>query len=245
MKKLVLAGILVLVVAVGVGVYFLLSNLNSLVASAIEKNGSKVTQTTVSVSGVDIQLREGRGSIKGLQVDSPEGFHVGSAFLLGDITVDLDVASVRENPIVLDEVRIRAPEVRVEVKKDGDMNIEELRKRIQAYTGKKPADGEKSTKRIRIKTFVFEKGRVEVDATALGAEKRTLDLPAIRLSNVGGENGVPPDEVAKLILTTYAKKTAAEVASSEINRLIEDKVKGKVEDEIQEKAKGILDKIGN
>ena len=53
MKK-VLITIIVIVVLIVVALVLLFSNLNSLVAKAIEKNGSNVTQTSVTVSGVDI-----------------------------------------------------------------------------------------------------------------------------------------------------------------------------------------------
>lgn len=241
MKKMIIIGTIALGIAIGVGAYYLVSNLSSLVASAIEKHGSDVTQTSVGVSGVKISLREGRGSITDLRIASPEGFKTRNVFALADITIDLDLASVRENPIVIDEIRIRAPVINAEVLKNGNSNIDELRKRVQAYSGAKAESADGVQKKLRIKKFVFEQGRVEVDASALGVGKRTLTLPEIRLDNVGGEKGVPPDQIAKLILTTVAKKTASEIASSEVNRLI----KEQLGESISEKAKGLLGKIGN
>ncbi len=242
MKK-VLIIIAILVVLIAIGAYFLLSNLNSLVAKAIEKHGSSVTQTSVSVSGVEIKLRDGRGSIKGLHIANPKGFQARDAFSLGDITVDIDIKSVREDPIVIDEIRIQAPVVYAEATKSGSTNINELRKRVQAATAGSTGEGAESggpTKRIRIKQFVFEKGSIEVDASALGVEKRTITLPEIRLSDVGGTRGAPPNEIAKIVLTALAEKTASEVAGSEVNRLIEDQLGGS----LQNKAKELLDKIG-
>jgi hypothetical protein len=239
MKKIFGIVVVAVIVVIIIVVVFLLSNLNSLVAKAIEKNGSEVTQTKVGVSGVDISLREGRGSIKGLRVASPDGFRARNAFSLDDITVDIDIKSVREKPVVLDEVRIRAPVVYAELTKTGASNIDELRKRVREHTGgSKEESGE--AVRIRITKFVFEKGRVEVDASALGLEKRTIDLPEIRLNDVGGANGAPPDQIATIILTAVAKKVTAEIAGSELDRLIKDKVGGSITD----KAKGVLDKIG-
>ena len=98
-----------------------------------------------------------------------------------------------------------------------------------------------AAKRIRIKQFVFEKGSVEVDASALGFEKRTITLPEIRLSDVGGSSGAPPGEIARVVLKALAGKAASEVAGSEINRLIEKKLGGSITD----KAKKLLKKIGN
>ena len=79
MKKILIT-ILVIVVLIIAALVLLFSNINSLVAKAIEKNGSNVTQTSVSVSGVDISLREGRGTIKGLRIANPPGFDTRDAF---------------------------------------------------------------------------------------------------------------------------------------------------------------------
>ena len=244
MKKILIIAGVVVIVLIAVAVIFLFSNLNSLVAKAIEKHGSDVTQTNVSVSGVDISFREGRGSIKGLRVASPDGFKARNAFSLDDIIVDIDIKSVREDPVVIDEIRIQAPIVNAEIMKTGASNIDELRKRVEAYTGGTTGEGGESSgdaTRVRIKIFVFEKGRIEVDASVLGLEKRTIVLPEIRLNDVGGTNGAPPDEIARIILTTVAKKVTAEIAGSEVDRLIKDKLGDSITDE----AKSLLEKIGN
>jgi hypothetical protein len=244
-KKVIAGGMAIVAIAIALAAFYLLSNLNSLVAGAIEEHGSDVTDTRVGVSGVDISLREGRGSIKGLTVASPEGFEATDAFSLGDITVDIDLKSVREDPVVIDEIRIRAPVVNAEVTGTGASNIDELRKRVQAYTAGASGDGGgesgRGTKNFRIKLFVFEQGRVEVDASALGVEKRTITLPEIRLSDVGGPSGAAPDELVKVILTTVAKKAMSEIADSEVKRL----VKNQLGDSITDKAKGLFERIGD
>lgn len=241
MKKLLIAGA-VAAVLIAAAVFFLLSNLNSLVAKAIEKAGGDVTQTSVAVSGVDISLRDGRGTIAGLRVASPGGYRERTAFALDDVTVDIDVQSVRREPVVLEEIRVRAPVVRAELTKTGASNVDDLRKRVQAYASRLAGQGgpsRKPAKRMRIERFVFEKGRIELDASALGLEKRTLDLPEIRLTDIGGRDGVPPEEIAKVIVTTVAGKAAAQIAGDEVNRLIKDKLG----DSLGDKAKGLLEKI--
>jgi len=243
MKRAILIGALVVIVLVGFGIYYLASNLNALVAAAIEKHGSEATEPTVSVSGVDIQIREGRGTIAGLRVESPEGFDTAVAFQLDDITLDMDVASVREDPIVIEELRVKAPVIHAEVKKTGGSNIDELRKRVQEHAGDSSGDdGGGTDKKIRIEKLIFEEGRIEVDASALGVEKRTIALPAINLENVGGASGVPPAEIAKVILTTVAKSTASQIASSEVQKLIDEHLGG---ESVTDKAKGLLDKVVN
>ena len=105
-----------------------MSNIDKLIAKGIEKVGSDATQTQVSVSGVDISLKEGRGSIKGLRVESPEGFDARTALSLEDIAIAIDVKSVREDPIVIGEIRIKAPVVYAEITQAGETNINVLKK---------------------------------------------------------------------------------------------------------------------
>ena len=239
MKKVLMA-VIGLIVLIAIALVLLFSNINSLVAKAIEKNGSNVTQTSVSVSGVDISIREGRGTIKGLRVANPHGFDSRDAFSLDDITLDIDVQSLRDDPIVIDEIRIRAPIINAEVTKTGASNIDKIRENVQAYTaGSAGGESGGRTKLIRIKQFVFEEGRVEINVSALGLENRTIDLPEIRLSDVGGMEGAPPDEITKIILSAVAKKVSSEMAGSQLDQLVREKLGGSVTD----KAKGLLDKI--
>jgi uncharacterized protein involved in outer membrane biogenesis len=246
MKK-VLIIVSVVIVLIIVGVFMLLSNLNSLVAKAIEKNGTDATQTSVTVSGVELKLREGRGSIDGLKVASPEGFKSSDAFSLQDITIGIDVESLRSEPIVITEILIQAPVINAEILKNGASNIDELLKRVKAYAGSSAGgtaeesdQSPEQAKKIRIDQFVFEKGIINIDASELGLEKRTIELPEIRLSNIGGDEGATPDEITKIILEAVTEKVTSEIAGSELRGLIEDKLGGSLKDE----AKGLLDKIG-
>ena len=248
MKKLLLGAVAILVIAGIGGVFFLLSNLNSIVAQVIEKQGSDVVATDVAVSGVDISLRDGRGTIAGLSIASPDGFAVRHAFTLGEITVDIDLNSLREEPIVIDEIRVQGPVVNAEFLKAGSSNISELQKNVQQYAasidgGGGGEGGQKSEdqKRIRIKRFVFEEGRIEVDAEALGLEKRSLNLPAISLDDIGGAEGARPDAIAMAVLDALTRKASTEIAKAEIKQKVQDLVT----DEVKEKAQGLLDKIGN
>ncbi len=238
MKK-VLVAIIIIVVLIVIALVLLCSRLDSLVAHAIEKSGSEVTQTSVRVSGVDLSIREGRGTIRGLTIASPEGFDARDAFSLDEITLDIDVESMREEPIVIDEIRIKAPVINAEITKTGASNIEKIRENVMAYSAGGGEQSESSEVLMRIELFVFEEGRIEVDASELGLENQTIELPEIRLSDVGGAGGAPPEEIAKIILTTVAKQVGSEMAGSQIDRMIKEKLGGSITD----KAKGLLDKI--
>jgi hypothetical protein len=240
MKRILVIGAVIVLIAIVATLLIVGGNLNSLIAATIEKSGREVTGTSVSVSGVEVSLREARGSIDGLSVASPDGFDAREAFVLGNITLALDLKSLREEPIVIEELRIQAPVVNAKFLKDGKSNIDELRKRVQAHSGSGGDGRAKAQKRLRIERFVFEAGKIEVDASALGLEARTVALPAIQLSDIGGREGATPDQIAKIILVAATKQATSAIARSEVSRLIEEKLGGSLTD----KAKGLLEKLG-
>ncbi len=241
MKKLIIV-LAVIAAIVVVALIVAISNIDKLIATGIEKLGSEATQTQVSVSGVDISLKEGRGSIKGLRVESPEGFDARTALSLEDVTVAIDVKSVREDPIVIDEIRIKAPVVYAEITQAGETNINVLKKRVESYSPKVTVGGGDSGeagKKLRIMKFIFEEGRIEVDPSDLGLEKKTLALPEIRLDDIGGATGARPEEIAREIMTAVARQTSSAIADSGIDGLIKEKLGESVVD----KAKGVIEKV--
>ena len=94
MKKtlLIVAGLIIAVIAGGV--YYVLTNLDSLVKEAIEKYGSQATHTAVRVQGVNIQLKQASAAISGLTVANPKGFSSANAFSLGKIATSIDIKNV-------------------------------------------------------------------------------------------------------------------------------------------------------
>ena len=252
MKKFWLLAVAVLILAGIGGTCFLLSNLDALVARVIEEQGSEVVGTAVAVSGVEIALREGRGTIAGLSIASPDGYRARHAFTLGEITLDIGLDSVTEDPLVVEEIRVRAPVVRAEFLADGSSNIRDLQQNVQGYAARFAGDGDgggdgndggdttADMKRLRIERFVFEEGRVAVDAAALGLEPRELALPAIRLDGIGGAGGARPDALAQAVLRALTDQAVA-AARAEVER----QVKGAVEDEATKQATGLLDRITN
>lgn len=243
MKKIWLGIAAILVLAVIGGAFYVLTNLDSIVARIIEDEGGKVAGTDVSVSGVDISLREGSSTIAGLNIASPDGYGVDQAFSLDEITVVIDLGSLRDDPIVIEEVRVQAPEVRAEILANGSSNILDLQKNARQFAdarnggaGQKDAD----RKHIRIKRLVFEKGRIELDATALGLEARSVDLPAIQLDDIGGAEGARPDAIAQAVLGALTRQASAEIAKTGV----QDKVRDLVKDQAKDKASDLLDKIG-
>ncbi len=228
-------------VIVGIAV-FLYNSIDSIVESAIEKHGSRVLGTRVSVGSVDISLKSGRGTIRNVSVENPEGFSSGDMFKLDEITVDIDVKSLNRDPITIDEVTISAPAVRVEMNEQAQTNVGAVKSAADKYQSASVPQERKQDggfeKRFVIEKFVFEEGVVDLDATAVGIEKVDLGLPPVRLTNVGGPNGDTPDGIGKTVSRAFLD-AVSDVVTNEAKRRAMEKAK----EELKDTAKKALEKL--
>ena len=248
LKQIVLGIAAVVVIGVGYGAYYLLSNLDSIVKSAIEQYGSEITGTRVRVGSVKIALTEGRGTIRGLRVGNPSGFSSNDAFSLGEITLDLDPGSITKSPIVVETLTIAAPQVRYEMAANAKSNFDAILANIKKYQGSsggQPAAEESGGEPLKLKVqkFTFQDGEVDIDVTALaGAGKATsVMLPALTMKNLGGKSGAPPADIGAEVMRKYSEKIVAAVAKQQLQsragKLLED------QGEVGSAAKKLLDSV--
>ena len=242
-KTKIVVGIAVALVICVVGLILLLrSNLDALVEKAIEHYGSEVAGTQVSVDSVDLSLGDGKGTIRGLKVASPPGCSSSSAFELDEITFVLDLGTIAGNPILLNDLLVLAPKVNYERNGEGKGNLDVILENLKgdgngsSSEGPQEPDGE--GKRLRIDRFVFEDGRMKFTSPELN-EPFEEDLPAVRLSNVGGENGGTPRQIGAQVMGEFAR-SASHIAAK---RGAEELIRRKLGEDAAEKARGILDKV--
>ena len=254
MKRILLGIALVLAIAVGGALYYLLSTLDSLVKSAIETYGSEMTGTAVRVDSVRIELAAGKGTIRGLTIANPAGFSTAHAFTLGEITLDIDPRSVTGDPVVIDEIAIRAPQVTYEMNAMAQSNLVVINNNLSAYSvgaGSSDAAASDGAAEIHlsIKRFVFEKGQVAAHTSAVGGKDGSLSLPPLRMNDLGGKQGLTGAELGKKVLSAYTTQVVKTVGSSQIGRLLDDKLGDKLESalgkEDAEAAKNLLKKVFN
>lgn len=223
MKK-ILIGLGVLVVIAAVGVYIFLGSLNDIVRAAVEKVGSEMTQTNVSLNEVDIELTSGKGALRGFSVTNPDGFSDDDAFKFDEVSVVLDIATIRSDPIVIKEVIIQGPAVVYEFGDNGGSNLDQLNKNVQSKAGadKKSSDGDKKGPNIVIENLYLRDGTVSVLAPLLN-EKMSIPLPAIHLKDIGkdGGKGATPEEIADKVMAAVLKgaKGAVSAANIDVSKL--------------------------
>lgn len=197
MKRILWPLVAIAAIAALGGVLWLGSSLNGIVKAGVERHGPKVTGTDVKLAGAEIQLREGRGTLRGLRVRNPDGFSREDAVSFGEITLDIDTGSLTKEPLVIETIRIAGPSLLLEMSKDG-VNLRVLQQHVEQYAPQQAA-GDRLP-RIAVRSLTVEGGTLRLDARAVGGEISERKLPALTLTDVGGTKGVPADALGQEVL---------------------------------------------
>ena len=252
-------GASVLVVIIIAAVIYVLSSLDAIVAGAIQKYGSQVTQTPVRVSSVSIDLASGVGTIEQLTVGNPQGFTAADILTLDGISTKLDVASAKNDPIVIEEINVSTPAVFYEINKHGASNIKALQKNIEQSTGgggggASAESQESGGPRVVIQKLVIDGGRINARVAAMDDKRLSTDLPRIQMNNIGEKSGgATGAEVAEQVIRAIIAAVGPAVANlglekyvgkslDEARTLLDDKVDQELGAKAKEGLKKLLDK---
>ncbi len=247
-RNIVLVAMALVAVLVAAALYYLSSNLDPLVKSAIESYGSRITGTRVEVASVSISPRSGEGTIRGLKVANPAGFSEGTALEMEQLTMAIDIASLGGEPVIIKQVLVSGPKVNLEADAEGNTNIEAIGKHAKSASGRQSAEPEADAtprdtpaKRMRIDQFTFQQGTVSADLAALGAERYEAKLPAIQLENLGGAAGGTPTEIAKEVTTALSHAVSKVAAKEGAGAFIDRHLEGAPAKAAKDLIKGIID----
>jgi len=157
-----------------------------LVKKAVETYGPEALGAEVKVEEVDISLFRGVAKVRGLVVGNPEGFSEPHALEMEDFRLNLKLASLRSDTIVIEDILIRKPVVTYE-KSKGTNNLERLQENAMAWGEKlikdKEKDPNKEPKKVIIKRLRIQEGTVRVKLPHLPAVP--IALPDIERTNIG------------------------------------------------------------
>lgn len=201
MFKKIAITLLVLIVAVGAGVYYAFSNMDAIVQRAIERYGTAATQTDVRLDGVKLALAAGEAELSGLSIDNPKPFNTSvKAFQLGLIKVKLDTQSLRgAGPIIIREITIDKPQVNYEITNTGDSNLRAIQRNAEQYvknlggnkagSNPEPAKGNDGSRKVIINDLYVRNGQVGVSAQLVDSKGFSGELPDIHLTGIGKKSG--------------------------------------------------------
>ena len=224
-KVLVVLGGVVLVL--GVFIWQVVANLDSIVAGVVEDVGSDVLKTEVRVSGMAIRLKEGKVGIAGLSVANPEGYSSAKLFDMEGIDVELDLGSLSEDVLVIESILIHNPQISFEADADGGSNMQTLMDNMDSGPDDTDDVAVGEEKKIIINRFEISGGDVNAITPLEPGEVTHIALPGIKMSDIGRrKGGVTPEVAAERITRELVKEIISAATKASIMNAIEKKTKG-------------------
>jgi hypothetical protein len=202
--KIVLVASLAFAVVLIVAVVVVGSNLNKIVKQVIVSSGSEMLATPVGLGEVRLSLREGSGGLFGMTIANPAGFSEANAFELDEVSLDLEVATVTSDEIVIKRVVIDGARILLE-EKGGATNLKTLSDRLDIQKSEKPAEKEAAPKLV-INELRFTNAQVRIISEKLGRETSAM-IPDIVLNDVGRKGaGLTAAEVGVEVMRPLMRK---------------------------------------
>jgi len=232
------------IVAVAVMIFVGISKIDDMVVVAVERVGTNITGTTVTLDEAEISLRSGEGALRGLHIANPAGFSDREAFNLEEISFRVNIESLRGEVFRIDEIHVIGPVALVELNEEGKSNFDVIQSKMNRHRdSQKDSEGSEyvEPKRMQVGLFHTEEGSVETDATALGAGSSKVELPVIRLEELGGEEGFTGEELGSAILEALGDQVLQTALEEELKRLVAENLKGEAGNAI----KGFIDRFRN
>jgi hypothetical protein len=156
------------------------------------------------------------------------------------LRLEIDLQSLGEQPLVLDELMIDSPVVHLEVNQRGRSNLREILDNASRNTRQADAKAEtaESGEPMRIairKLLIKEVSFTESNPLEEGAPRKGT-LPAVQRTDVGGSRGATPGEIGKIVIRELGGKVVRQAATKA--------AKEALKDVIEEGASDLLEDIG-
>ena len=160
-----------------IGIVKLTLSIDGMVKSGIEKNGSEMLNTEVSVADVDLSLLDGSGSIEGFEVNNPEKYNSENAIRIKKATIRVDLASLFSDQVIIKDLRIYAPELTFE-QEGMTANLKELNDQLDT------SGDEDSDKMLVIEHLIVDKGKVTVSTDIDRERMASAEIDRFELNNI-------------------------------------------------------------
>jgi hypothetical protein len=216
------AGLAIVLAFLGAGLWWLYTSLDFVVKTTIERFAPEIVGAAVTVRGVSLSPRDGRGMLHGIEVGNPPGYGSPRALRAGTVAVGVDPATLAADVVAIRDILVDAPEITYELK-GGTSNLEEIQRNIEAYVkrsgggaGGKGGDGaRKPGRRYVVGRVTIRGARVTMTNPALKGGDVTFDLPDVDVRDIGRrQGGVTAAEAARVVTAALVSRIAQKILTS-------------------------------
>lgn len=245
--KVLFGVIVVFVIVVIIAGSFVANNINGIVQTVVEDIGSETLKTKVTLSKADISLMNSRVLLSGLSIDNPDGFSDAKLFHMDNVVVDVDLMSLLDNTIFVEQLLIDGAKITVE-QKGASTNVQKILDNIDrsedlpTTTEESASSASLDNLLVKVKSFQFVGSSATLVTEQWG--EQDLQLAEIKIKDIGGNNGVPIDELVGAIMKPIIKKVKL-AAERRLKEIFKEKAQEKLQektDELKGKATEKLNK---
>lgn len=203
--------VFVLAAVTGLGWFWLSRNMDTLVKEAIQSYGSSITQAPVRVGGVKLSPKDGRGSISQLVVGSPPGFKATHTLKVNQIDLEMDMATVTQDVVVIRHIAIVAPDVVYE-KGVQSTNFDAISNNIAKTIGTSTGSDNTKARKFIVEKLIIQNAKAQASAPFLEGKTVAVTLPDITLINLGrAKGGITPGELAQEVTSALKSRLVASI----------------------------------
>ncbi|MGF1572015.1 MAG: hypothetical protein ACFCU1_02995 [Sumerlaeia bacterium] len=212
MKKilLILSVLVVLIVAaLGVGIYYVYLNKDELVRRGTEQGLSFVLEVDATVGAAKLDLGKGSLQFDGIVIPNPSGYKSSHAMKFAKVLVEVDKDTLFQGDVkVVNLIELIGSDFNLE-QSGGSSNFQDLLASASRFsTGEEapPAEDEPAGAKMRI-------NKVIIDGTVVGVllplinQPLAVEIPKIEMNDIGNDKEpVSPAEAAQEIIATILAK---------------------------------------
>ena len=193
-----------LIVAAGI---FLYLNFGNLAKNTAEKIASNALGVKVTISSLNVSLKEKRVTINGVKIANPPKFKNRHIITANNIIIGLNTAS--RELIDFKDIRVNGTVVNLEVTERGT-NLSALKKLIEQKKQKQSAGSEQV--RVIVRNMMINESTINPSVTLLNTDIGSIKLPSVRVSGIGQrDNGVLAEDAVRQIMVKYLKSAENQI----------------------------------
>ena len=241
MKK-ILAVVLVLIIAVFAWFKFS-GQPEKLILEELERQGQRAFGTEVTVSDLDLDIKQGTASIREISVANPSGFTQENALTLSEIHAQFDYKNFSISEIIISDPHVYAEFI------DSRLNIEELSKHADLFapvpvsevdvatgestpeSGTEDKQSEEESVELTIDYIALENITVDLISDKL-KEQKQFGIDQIAARDLSGTPGQLGNQIINKMLNDLYQRVAAE-SLKELGIEKFDELKEKVQDKLK------------